>query len=102
MSHETRAFPGGIHMWKSRGKRSINEALNPRAKLEVVTPGDRLESWKEVASYLNRSVRTVRRWEEKESLPVHRQQHDKRGSVYAYRWALNEWRESRRQLMAIE
>src|SRR5882724_5919999 len=76
--------------------------LNQRKKLEVVTPGDRLESWKEVASYLNRSVRTVRRWEEKESLPVHRQQHDKRGSVYAYRWELDEWRESRRQLMEVE
>jgi len=64
-----------------------------------VAPGDRLESWKEIAAYLNRSVRTVRRWEEKESLPVHRQQHDKRGSVYGYRWELDEWRESRRQLM---
>jgi len=44
----------------------------------------------------------VRRWEEKESLPVHRQHHDKRGSVYAYRWELDEWRESRRQLMEVE
>ena len=43
----------------------------------------------------------MRRWEEKESLPVHRQQHDKRGSVYAYRWELDEWRESRRQLMEV-
>ena len=44
----------------------------------------------------------MRRWEEKETLPVHRQQHDKRGSVYAYRWELDEWRESRRQLMDVE
>ena len=44
----------------------------------------------------------MRRWEEKESLPVHRQHHDKRGSVYAYRWELDEWRESRRQLMEVE
>ena len=44
----------------------------------------------------------MRRWEEKEGLPVHRQQHDKRGSVYAYRWELDEWRESRRQLMEVE
>jgi hypothetical protein len=102
MSPETWVSPGGIGMWKSCWKRSINEALNPRAKLEVVAPGDRLESWKEVALYLNRSVRTVRRWEEKESLPVHRQQHDKRGSVYACRWELDEWRESRRQLMEVE
>ena len=26
--------------------------------------GDRLDSWKEIASYLGRSVRTVTRWEE--------------------------------------
>lgn len=79
-----------------------NVALNPRAKLEVVAPGDRLESWKEVALYLNRSVRTVRRWEEKENLPVHRLHHDKRGSVYAYRWELDEWRESRAQFLEVE
>ena len=102
MSPEIPALRRRIRMWKSCGKRSINEALNPRTKLEVVSPGDRLESWKEVALFLNRSVRTVRRWEEKESLPVHRLHHDKRGSIYAYRWELDEWRESRRQLMEVE
>src|SRR5437879_7621606 len=69
--------------------------LNQRTKLEVV-PAERLESWKEIAGYLNRSGRTVRRWEEKEGLPVHRLQHDKRGSVYAYRNEVDAGRESRR------
>jgi Tfp pilus assembly protein PilF len=64
-----------------------------------MTPRDRLESWKEIAAYLNRSERTVRRWEEKEGLPVHRLAHDKRGSIYAFRCELDEWRESRRQLV---
>src|SRR6476659_4357300 len=41
-------------------------------------PSVRLESWKEIASYLMRSERTVRRWEETEELPVHRQLHEKR------------------------
>jgi len=81
---------------------TYNWGLNSRTKLEVVAPGDRLESWKEIAAYLNRSERTVRRWEEKEQLPVHRLQHDKRSSVYGYRWELDEWRESRRQLMEAE
>jgi tetratricopeptide (TPR) repeat protein len=58
-----------------------------------------LESWKEIAAYFNRSERTVRRWEPKEGLPVHRLQHDKRGSVYAYTRELDSWRESRRQLL---
>jgi tetratricopeptide (TPR) repeat protein len=61
---------------------------------------DRLESWKEIAAYLNRSERTVRRWEAHEGLPVHRLQHDKRGSVYAYARELDAWRESRRQLVS--
>ena len=38
---------------------------------------DRLDSWKEIAAYLNRSVRTVTRWEREESLPVHRHLHSK-------------------------
>ena len=58
-----------------------------------------MESWKEIAAYFNRSERTVRRWEPKEGLPVHRLQHDKRGSVYAYTRELDSWRESRRQLL---
>src|SRR5215510_7452356 len=78
-----------------------NRALNTR-NVEVLTPKDRLESWKEIAAFLNRSERTVRRWEEKEGLPVHRLPHDKRGSVYAYAWELERWRESRRQLLEAE
>ena len=59
-------------------------------------PRARLESWKEIASYLMRSERTVRRWEETEELPVHRQLHEKRGSVYAYVDEVDAWRQSRR------
>jgi len=61
-----------------------------------VEPTDRLESWKEIAAYLNRDVRTVQRWEASEELPVHRHQHKKRGSVYALRSELDTWRDSRR------
>lgn len=44
-------------------------------------PNERLDSWKEIASYLKRDVRTVQRWERREGLPVHRHQHEKLGSV---------------------
>ena len=47
----------------------------------VTTPEDRLDSWKEIAAYLNRDVTTVQRWEKREGMPVHRHVHDKRGSV---------------------
>ena len=81
--------------------RPLTTPIAPR-KVETLTPRDRLESWKEIAAYLNRSERTVRRWEEKEGLPVHRQAHDKRGSVYAFTWELDEWRDTRRQLIDAE
>lgn len=51
----------------------------------------RLDSWKEIASYLNRSVRTVTRWERDEGLPVHRLLHSKTGTVYAYKAELDGW-----------
>lgn len=57
---------------------------------------ERLDSWKEIAAYLNRHITTVRRWEKHEHLPVRRHVHDKLGSVYAYRAELDAWRESRR------
>lgn len=59
------------------------------------SPGDRLESWKGIASYLRRSIRTVQEWERSERLPVHRLQHSKSGSVYAFRSELDKWRVQR-------
>ena len=56
---------------------------------------DRLDSWKEIAAYLNRDVTTVQRWEKREGMPVHRHQHDRMGSVYASRAELDAWTESR-------
>src|SRR5450755_1165109 len=55
----------------------------------------RLDLWKEIASYLNRSEKTVRRWEESEGLPVHRLLHEKRSSVYAFTDELDAWFKSR-------
>ena len=52
---------------------------------------DRLDSWKEIAAYLGRQVRTAQRWEKHEELPVHRHQHDKFSTVYAYKSELDEW-----------
>jgi Tol biopolymer transport system component len=60
----------------------------------------RLDSWKEIAAYLGRGVRTVQRWEREEGLPVHRLAHEKRGSIYAQRDELAAWWESRRLTLA--
>jgi eukaryotic-like serine/threonine-protein kinase len=70
--------------------------MPPRAEAPT-TPADRLDSWKEIASYLKRDVRTLQRWEKEEGLPVHRQPHSKQGSVYAYRPEIDSWWESRRR-----
>lgn len=61
------------------------------------TSAERLDSWKEIAAYLRRDVRTVQRWEKSEGLPVHRHQHDKLGSVYAYKAELEKWFTTRQQ-----
>ena len=62
--------------------------------------GDRLESWKEIAGDLGREVRTVRGWEKNEGLPVHRHQHAKQGSVFAFKSELDAWRDARKGLGA--
>jgi Tol biopolymer transport system component len=56
---------------------------------------DRLDSWKEIAAYLNRDVTTVQRWEKREGMPVHRHLHERMGSVYASRAELDAWARSR-------
>ena len=55
----------------------------------------KLDSWKEIADYLDREVRTVQRWEKTEGLPVHRHEHQKKSTVYAYTSELDEWRKNR-------
>ncbi len=53
-------------------------------------PSRRLDSWKEIATYLKRDESTVRRWE-KEGLPVHRRAHKRKASVYAYESEIDAW-----------
>lgn len=66
-------------------------------------PGDRvrqgpLESWKEIAAYLQRDAKTASRWEKEEGLPVHRHSHRSRSSVYAYPSEIDAWRASRKAI----
>ena len=64
--------------------------------MPAASPEGRLDSWKEIAAYLGRGIRTVQRWEREEGLPVHRLAHEKRGSIYARKEELAAWWESRR------
>jgi len=77
---------------------SHNESPSPTLRGES-RPDNFLDSWKEIAAYLNREVRTVQRWEKAAGLPVHRLQVDKHGTVYAYKSELDAWfRERQPQL----
>ena len=55
-----------------------------------------LDSWKEIAAYLQRDVSTAMRWEKSEELPVHRHQHSSRASVYAFTSELDAWKAARK------
>src|SRR5262249_5857708 len=64
---------------------------NPDSKPPKSAGERRLESWKEIAAYLGRGVRTVQRWEREQGLPVHRLAHAERGSVFADPVELTGW-----------
>lgn len=51
----------------------------------------RLDSWKEIAAFLKRDVRTVQRWEASQGLPVRRRTSRKTGSVYAFEHEIEKW-----------
>ena len=50
-----------------------------------------LNSWKEIANYLGRGVRTVQRWERDLGLPIHRPKGQDRSAVLAFPEELNAW-----------
>ena len=51
----------------------------------------RLDTWKEIADYLNKDVRTAIRWEKERGLPVHRMPGEKRSPVYAWKPEIDAW-----------
>lgn len=50
-----------------------------------------LNSWKEIAVYVGRSVRTVQRWERDLGLPVHRPRGRERTATMAFTAELDAW-----------
>jgi hypothetical protein len=50
-----------------------------------------LNSWKEIASYLGRGIRTVQRWERDFHLPVHRPGGHERSAVIAFPDEVDRW-----------
>jgi TolB-like protein/Flp pilus assembly protein TadD len=63
---------------------------------------DRLDSWKEIASYLKKEVRTVQRWEKSLHLPVRRLAQGKQGTVFAYKSDLDAWWEESQSKVDVD
>jgi len=73
-------------------KNFASETSNSPQSVRLWAGTDRLDSWKEIASYLRREVRTVQLWEKREGLPVHRHFHKSLGSVFALRSEIDIWK----------
>jgi TolB-like protein/TPR repeat protein len=57
-----------------------------------VTDNEVLGSWKEIADYLGKEIRTCWRWEKELGLPVHRiDSHSSRSRVFAYKSEIDNW-----------
>jgi Tol biopolymer transport system component len=55
---------------------------------------DRLDGWKAISEHLGWHSRTVMRWEQLRSLPVHRVPGGQRNAVFAFRQEIDEWLKS--------
>jgi TolB-like protein/Flp pilus assembly protein TadD len=74
----------------------------PRMTMQDRPANDRLDSWKEIAAYLKKEVRTVQRWEKNHALPVRRLAQGKLGTVFAYKSDLDAWWEASQSKIGIE
>jgi len=68
----------------AQGLQSLNHLSSPPSQ-------HILNSWKEIAAYLGRGVRTVQRWEENLGLPVHRPGGRMHSAVLALPEELDQW-----------
>jgi hypothetical protein len=83
--------PGPLIDRNAGGPRRLRIGSDCASILTGPEANNLLDSWKEIASHLRRTVRTVQRWEKYEGLPVHRHLHQRSNSVYAYRSEVDKW-----------
>jgi Tol biopolymer transport system component len=62
----------------------------------------RFDSWKDIAAYLDRDVRTVMRWEKARALPVRRIPGQARSTVYAYKAEIDAWMRGQPDVVGLE
>lgn len=74
------------------------ESPKIRPELDTRRAGDLLEGWKAIGDYLNKTERTVQRWEKTKALPIRRlkpEQPDEQPRVFAYKSELDAWWQER-------
>jgi len=64
-------------------------------------PSRRLDSWKEIAEYIGRDVRTATRWET-QGMPLHRVPGGRGASVFAFTHEIDQWMAGPRTAAAAE
>ena len=85
-----------------QAENSTHETSTSHYPLDMM-PGEKpLQSWKEIAAYLERDVRTARRWEQAEGLPIRRHRSGTRSSVYAYPSEIEAWRANRKPKVSLQ
>jgi hypothetical protein len=84
------AFQHELDAWIARATKPRRASRGIR-KSPVV-----LSTWKEIAGYLHRGVRTVQRWEATFGMPVRRLGSTPRASVVAFQYELDDWLAQRR------
>ena len=89
MAARPQHFPADNHSASAQaGRTAVQPSTEPR---------EALQSWKEIASELNRGIRTVQRWERTLGLPVRRVGKGPRCPVLAFRDELHHWLRTKAQ-----
>ena len=85
-------------MRDNEGQEAFQRPMN--APRDTESSSRRLNSWKEIADFLDRDVRSVQRWEHERGLPIHRIPGQKGGAVFAYEAELEDWLRSGKAAVA--
>ena len=90
-----RKFPVVYEVINTFGEDGMSEEILLPVELRpppLIPQGRTLRSWREIAGYMNRGIRTVQRWEKLLDLPVHRLA--AKAEVFAFSAEVDAWFQS--------
>jgi hypothetical protein len=92
--------PAGVIVLGNASERSMPQLRESTEEGTAQSRAGMLNSWKEIASFLNRGIRTVQRWERELQLPVHRIGKGIRSPVFAFTAEIKLWLYANRAKLA--